>query len=127
MKPISADHFLQATAMISMVDDEVREMSNRSEEHLMFLGAFSSCLTSQLFNTYPDINEERTFTIEDFDYAWKAGYTKAKEFVRDFGYDLPEKNERVEMIGKYIRSILVFLNHYYDLSISKYEEDEEDA
>ena len=127
MKPISADNFLRVTAMISMADDEVREMSNRSEEHLMFLGAFSSCLTAQLFNTYPDINEERTFTIEDFDSAWKAGYTKAKEFVRDFGYDLPEKDERVQMVGKYIRAILVFLNHYYGLSISKYEEDEEDG
>lgn len=127
MKPITADQFLQATAMISIVDDEVREMSNRSEEHLMFLGAFSSCLTSQLFSTYPDINEERTFTIEEFDLAWKAGYDRAKEFVTDFGCDLPEKDERVQMIGKYIRSILVFLNQYYDLSISKYEEDEEDA
>lgn len=125
MKPISADNFLRVTAMLSMADEEVREMSQRSEEHLMFLGAFSSCLTSQLFNTYPEIDEERTFTIEEFDSAWKAGYTKAKEFVRDSGYHLPEKDERVKMIGKYIRAILTFLNHYYDLSISKYEVDED--
>ena len=127
MKPISADHFLQATAMISMVDDEVREMTERSEEHLVFLGAFSSCMTNELFQNYPDINEEKTFTIEEFDSAWKVGYIKAKEFVKDFGYHLPVKDERVKMIGLYIRSILLFLKQYYDIETSKYEEDEEDA
>lgn len=122
MKPITGDQFLQLTAWLSVNNDEVRTLQFKSHEHSMFLGAFSGCLSETLFGN--DLDTPKLFEEETFNKAWHVAYLKAKDFMEEFGIDLPDKDDRVRMCGLYIRDILAVLFHYPETEPEDYDAEE---
>lgn len=123
MKPITGDQFLQLTAWLSVNNDDVRALSFKSEEHYLFLNAFSGFLAQTLFGD--DLNHLVLFEEHDFNDGWMYAYKLALKFMKEHGITLPVKDERIRMCGLYIRDILAVLFHYPETEPEDYRPEED--